>query len=362
MKKIAVLLLVFLSIMAGVAMVASAAEGVSSEWVPQTMSNTAANYWTKARMMNAKPYPIPKEQGTLAPADSPQEQTSGEPGLDKGGLPGQSSALFSDDATDAVDPSGGSDAAMGSSSGIMPMANGYDYPPPHDTFAVSTALYGTAASTSPYRTVGKVFFTKATGGNFVCSGSSIGGRAVLTAGHCVSDGAGHWHKNWIFVPAYRNGAAPYGRWSAFWKSTSTSWHTQKKFDRDVGFAAVNDIGGVKLSAKVGWLGFAWNWSRVQHWNMFGYPNAAPFNGQWLYTTQASYSNHDTSKVPNTTGIGTTQTPGCSGGPWIWKFGNGNYANGVNSYVYTTPAQPLRIYSPYFDTWVKTSLKDPAVLK
>ena len=37
---------------------------------------------------------------------------------------------------------------------------------------------------------------------------------VLTAGHCVNDGPGAFHTNWMFVPGYRDGARPYGTWTA----------------------------------------------------------------------------------------------------------------------------------------------------
>ncbi len=134
----------------------------------------------------------------------------------------------------------------------------------------------------------------------------------------------------------------------------------------MGFAVVEDQGGVKLSAKVGYLGFSYNQSRVQHWNDFGYPQVRPWDGQYLVETQASYATADTSYYPNTIGIGTTQTGGCSGGPWIRNFvpggsGANNYADGVNSYAYTKPSQPYQIYSPYFDSSVK-SMKDAAVAK
>jgi hypothetical protein len=207
--------------------------------------------------------------------------------------------------------------------------------------------------------VGKVFFTKYGGGNYVCSGSSIGNKAVLTAGHCVSDGAGHFHTNWVFVPAYRNAVRPYGTWTAFWKATFAAWHTSSNLARDVGFTAVSNVGGKTLAATVGYLGFSWNYTAPLHWNMFGYPAGTPYNGAWLVQTQASRSRLDSTKSPATRGIGTKQTGGCSGGPWIKDFIVGDYANGVNSYVYT--AQPLEIFSPYFDTSVK-SMKDTAVSK
>jgi len=73
-------------------------------------------------------------------------------------------------------------------------------------------------------------------------------------------------------------------------------------------------------------------------------------------TEASYAAVDTTETPNTTGIGTTQLGGCSGGPWIINFapgraGNANMANGVNSYSPT--GQDLWIYTSFFDDSVNT---------
>src|SRR4051794_31271873 len=56
----------------------------------------------------------------------------------------------------------------------------------------------------PDRLNGKVFFTIG-GSPFVCSGTVVNSRnrdMVDTAGHCVSDGAGNFYENWVFVPAY----------------------------------------------------------------------------------------------------------------------------------------------------------------
>lgn len=54
-------------------------------------------------------------------------------------------------------------------------------------------------SQMPYKAIGKIYFTRA-GMNYVCSGVANGNCTVITAGHCVSDGQGHYHSNWIFKP------------------------------------------------------------------------------------------------------------------------------------------------------------------
>lgn len=344
-------LTVFISMVVVIGLTVSSFAG---EFVSTYVQQPTTEYWTKERMMNAKPYPIPSLGGQPASMESmPEEVLEGVPGINRGGLPG-ASVLMSED-----------EYAVIRLTGAIQPTDAYAYPPPQTTFYVLNTLYGTTSSVYPYRAIGKVFFTQG-GTNYVCSGSSIGGRAVLTAGHCVSDGAGNWHTNWKFSPSYRNGVNPYGLWSAFWLATFTAWHTSGNFCRDVGFAAVSDQGGLKLSEKVGYLGFAWNQSRIRHFNDFGYPAASPYDGQRMVETQASYNRTDYPNgcTPGTTGIGWNQAGGSSGGPWIINFYPGsagamNYANGVNSYIYTS--YPKQIYSPYFDSSVK-SLKDTAVSK
>jgi len=240
------------------------------------------------------------------------------------------------------------------------------YPFPHTTYRVFVNNY----TTYPYRTVGKVFFTKATGGNFVCSGSSIGGRVVLTAGHCVSDGQGKFHKNWVFVPAYRGWLAntgtqqrPYGTWPAMNLFTWSSWHNNARWCRDVGAATTLNQGGKKLSQRVGYLGRSWNYNRSkQHWDMFGYPSASPWDGRYMVQTGAEWArSYNTGNcTPNPMGIGTRQRPGSSGGPWIRTFypnqsGANNYAGSVTSHYFT--AQPNGMYGPYFDKTINDWLFD-----
>ncbi|MBI5238694.1 MAG: trypsin-like serine protease [Deltaproteobacteria bacterium] len=319
--------------------------------IPQTAASGSA-YWTRDRMINAKPFPLPEMIGapSLKGTIYDQGEPVGAPGATKGVAPGSSFLLSK----------AGESVAIAFAGGIQPAANGYDYPPPQTTYNELTSLY----STYPYSTVGRVFFSSG-GSNYSCSGSSIGNRAVLTAGHCVSNGAGAWHTNWNFTPAYQNGSAPYGVWSANWLSTFFAWHFSSSFCRDVGFAAVSDINGATLSSKVGALGFAYNSSVVQHWDMFGYPAGSPYDGKWLVKTEASYSKTDNPGcTPYTVGMGTAQTGGCSGGPRIMNFypgvsGAANYANGVNSYIYTS--SPKELFSPYFDAAVK-SLRDTAVAR
>lgn len=355
MKKVSIFLLSFFLVASVCLQLAQAQEMMVSEKAIHATASGSAGYWTKERVLNAKPHPM----GTAGRAVTGPPVLRGEQ-LEGGkvpGSPGGVSVLLSNETNDTLALTGAFEVETADD--IPNEMLGYSYPPPHTTFNVPTALYGTTSTLFPYRAIGKVFYTKSDGLNYVCSGSSIGGRAVLTAGHCVSDGKGKFHTNWVFVPAYRNNARPYGTWSAFWLTTFSAWHTSSNLGRDVGFAAVRDISSLKLSQRVGWLGFTWNQSTTKHWNMFGYPGASPYNGAWLVQTQASLSRMDSTKSPSRPGIGSKQTPGCSGGPWILNFVTNNYANGVNSSYYT--AQPLEMFSPYFDTSVN-NMRVTAVAK
>lgn len=351
--KICCLFFVCMVVVFGQAIFVSADETIT-ETVTLEQQQAAVAYWTPARIASAIPA-TPMIEGAPPEQDALFEEESGEPGFITSSKDGRTSVLLTGDEA----------AAMALSGGIEPTADGYDtYPPPENTYPIPVTWYGSF----PIRAVGKVYFS-AGGYNYVCSGSAIGNRGVLTAGHCLAPGNGTWTTNWIFRPAWRDPWAPYGTWTAYAKNVYTVWFNNGGpggYCRDVGAAKVSDLGGSTLAATVGHLGFSWNHSRLQHWSMHGYPSSSPWVGSIQVKTGASYSNTvDPGCIsgPSTTGAGTRQTPGCSGGPWIrtyrpQQWGANNYANGVFSYYYT--ASPLRMYSPYFDTSVKTDIYDWAI--
>src|SRR5438874_5326509 len=139
----------------------------------------------------------------------------------------------------------------------------------------------------PARTAGKVFFTNASNGlNYVCSATIVwseGRDEVWTAGHCVHGGAGGtWHYNWVFVPAYSYGWAPYGYWYANQLWTTNGWAGSSDFSNDMGVAIVGTNWGWHIADYLGGQGIAWNYSKYQYVTSFGYPAAYPFNGQSLW--------------------------------------------------------------------------------
>ncbi len=81
---------------------------------------------------------------------------------------------------------------------------------------------------------------------------------VSTAGHCVNEGPGAYATNWAFVPAYDDGARPYGTFTARSLVTTTQWQSSGDFDYDVAFAVMNPVGGIDLTDTVGSQGIGFN--------------------------------------------------------------------------------------------------------
>jgi V8-like Glu-specific endopeptidase len=321
-----------------VSLTAQAQDTITSLYSDDQQRITPERSWTREEMLAAKPYPgtelkgSPNKEAIIRPEGRSEFHPGGRPGATQ-----QRETLLGREV-EAEEPAAATAA--------------YTYPFPFSRYENLAADY----SAYPYKTIGKVFFKQGTQ-SFVCSASSIGNYAVITAGHCVSDGLGHFHTNWVFVPAYNAGAAPFGQWTANMLIVSSAWHTGggSLWSEDFGGAVLNKVGGLKISQKVGWLGWAVNLTTTQHWHSIGYPQAAPFNGAKQIVCAASWATNDGT---NRFGIGCDATGGTSGGPLIRLLRPGvtgatNYVNGLNSYKYNN--QPLALYSPYFGNNAKSQI-------
>jgi hypothetical protein len=291
---------------------------VASPETPAADAKAARSYWTKERMANAKPLVVRPIESQRRAADRTLSAPQGK--------------------RVSTPPVAGK---LGALTGPLARAAG----------AVSRPY-----TNLPDRLNVKVFFTKAVGGNFVCSGTIVNStskRMVSTAGHCVSDGAGRFHRNVVVVPAYSssyNGHTPYGQWTARTLATTTSWHNSGNFKQDVGYIVTNDRGGQRIVNYLGGHGSRFNASRNQAFQSYGYPQAAPFNGYNQYVCPSGRLGDDNpnwfAPGPNTMRISCNMTGGSSGGGWLVSQSGGlGYVNSVNSYKYTNDANSM--YGPYF---------------
>lgn len=208
-------------------------------------------------------------------------------------------------------------------------------------------------SSYPLSTVGKVFFTNASGQNMVCSGTAIVSKnhnTVDTAGHCLYWNGG-WVQRLIFCPLYNNGTTPYGCWAARALEAPSGWinGNQSNLSQDFGMAIVapNDEGN--LTDVVGGAGWAYNQNVNQSYSAYGYPAAGRFDGQTRQSCQASSGKLWQMGGGTVVSIPCDMTGGSSGGPWFIQSGGNWYLSGHNDF--TSNLQPNHMFSPYYnDTW------------
>ena len=219
-----------------------------------------------------------------------------------------------------------------------------------------------AQSENPVSHIGKVFFTMGTT-NYVCSGNAVtsGNRStVATAGHCVNE-SGAYATNFVFVPAYDNGAAPYGKWTAKALYAPSQWVSNGDMTYDTAFAVVNpDSNGKLLTDVVGGSGTAFNQARGLTYKAFGYPQASPFNGTSLWSCTGKATNDTNNPQFGTQGIPCDMTGGSSGGPWFIQMnsstGSDGLQNSINSYGYNGSAV---MYGPYWGSVIEATYTNAA---
>lgn len=222
----------------------------------------------------------------------------------------------------------------------------------------------------PYRTTGKLFFTTPDGDKS-CTASVIGQRILVTAGHCVHNGnndATGWYDNFLFIPAYDDGIAPFLTWDVSYKVTSGVWYAgggTVPNGRDwalleIADQPINDV-LVTIGSIVGTLG--WQiWSTFpNHATILGYTNAFD-DSDIMHQVSAQSS---ALVYPNNTEYGSDMSDGAGGSPWIQNFGNAspkqtgglnsgrNRVVGVTSYWYNDATSLSNGSSTFDDTFVGT---------
>ncbi len=215
-----------------------------------------------------------------------------------------------------------------------------------------------AQSEAPVSHIGKVFFTLG-GSNYVCSGNAVSSAnesTVSTAGHCLNDGPGAFATNFAFVPAYENGAEPYGKWTAKSLHAPTQWSDKGDMTYDTGFAVMNPLNGQNLTDVVGGSGVAFNEARGLTYKSFGYPAASPFNGQTLKSCTGTASDDPNNPQFATQGISCDMTGGSSGGPWFIGTSSAGVQNSVNSYGYNRSAV---MYGPFWGSVIQQTYASAA---
>lgn len=180
----------------------------------------AAEYWTPERFKAAKPLPLPAAKAGEVKQEVAPPQPAAKPASSDAQVPSIKAGLREQKLYDGAEKS----LLDGD---IEPQARG-TFGAPYTSSRVFPIFTGSGAGFSadrayPYRTVGKLFFS-IDGSPYVCSGSVIQRRVVATAGHCVHSGtSGGFFDNFVFVPSFRDGVAPFKAWNWRYVITTGAW-------------------------------------------------------------------------------------------------------------------------------------------
>lgn len=236
------------------------------------------------------------------------------------------------------------------------------------TYPTGNTQQWPASSSLVEKITGKVFFTMAKQ-DYVCSGSLINdGKTeidiVVTAAHCVWNNSKNpsqsgFASNWAFYPNYLNTGKVGGILATF-LFAPTQFTNQTSFNttatlNDFAFAVIppSEVSdGSKPNVKTDT-----NLLKTVG-SAFGYPQASPYNGQFLYRSWGEIS-EDSNNGKQTWRIPSDMTGGASGGPWYMGYSDGNNLGStvsVNSYKYLGDSKGM--YGPKFND-LTISLLDAA---
>ena len=169
----------------------------------------------------------------------------------------------------------------------------------------------------PWAVVGKLMID---GGGY-CTAQSITGapkNIIVTAAHCVYDPGVGFKSGWTFVPAERNGAAPYGQYRWASARVLNAWRLGGGRRNDVAIIRLqnNPSTGQPVSYYTGWLGWSTNQPYVRSLHSIGY--ASNISTQW--TSMCSAESYFAScEGTDVTVMGCNMTYGSSGGAWINRY-------------------------------------------
>ncbi|MCB1398287.1 MAG: trypsin-like peptidase domain-containing protein [Rhodobacter sp.] len=189
----------------------------------------------------------------------------------------------------------------------------------------------------PQLAMGALFFTSAQGNGASCSATVINENLIVTAAHCCYSHATNqgeqsgMNSDFVFVPAYRDGAAPLGAFD--WSSLRYlgSYVNRPRRVNDICLIQLRpDAEGHPVSYYTGWLGNARNYPYTVNLHAVGYPgNIGDGQFQQLCTSTTARPPRRCERN-NVLNMGCSMTYGASGGAWLLAYRNGSFVNAVVS--------------------------------
>ncbi len=291
---------------------------------PPRPTGEPAKTWTEEQILAAEPMPLPvdargrigrRQSGAAAPALGPRFDSR--PSAPRVAV-GTSRARYV--ASPARLRSAWSHAAPHSR-----RAGGGDGPTALNrgtagfNFSSSRLVPDDAGAAYPYSTVGVLLFRRPGVGAFRCSASVVSRRVIATAGHCVYSAPGGFATDFLFIPAFHEGLAPFGTWDGVEAFAAEEWRASPEVPNagDLAVVVLADSDGTAVGDLTGWLGFKARGLENNHVKMLGYPGNHDGgrrmhqvdSGDWLLLED-----------PVAVLYGSDMRGGSSGGPWVQNFG------------------------------------------
>jgi V8-like Glu-specific endopeptidase len=190
-------------------------------------------------------------------------------------------------------------------------------------------------------------FSHDTGGDHFCTASvvhSVAHDMIVTAAHCVHGGrSATYRRDIVFVPGYRDRAAPFGIWLPARMTVATGWARSSNPALDVAFIMLRPLAGREIEDVVGAdrLGIGQGFRNVVR--VTGYPSTGEEAITCVNRTsrQSRYQMRFACKG---------YSPGTSGSPWLARFdartGTGLIIGVIGGYQDGGDTADVS-YSPYF---------------
>jgi len=298
----------------------AAAAASAGDWVGKEnpQAGGRSNFWTADRYAAARPLPGAPQ---LSPADlagmaadlqAADETVAGEALVSAGGA--APTLRTGELAVQLFEPRG-RQAAL-----TAPAAGSARQP------FTSAGLVPTSADQSyPYVTVGRLYLDIGSS-TYYCSAAAIRNRIVLTAGNCVHsgrNGQAGFYDNFQFVPAYRDGSAPFGTWDYNYVAVTNTWYSsggRTPNAADYAMLEMDDqtVNGSlhRLGDVVGYLGYQVSSLKSNHVHILGYCDNFDSGRRMHQVTTGSAK----AIGQNSMQYGGDMRGGSQGGPWIQDFG------------------------------------------